>query len=205
MKNYILPLSLFFLPLGESMAQSLPNVGDCYGGGIVYYIGPKNNQPVGKRGLIASVEDVGIYSVAKPGSTVPPLSAIQLFTGYKNTQDLLKLNPNTVMNFPAAYYASNYKPIINSDQPCLDCTSWYLPSMHELKLLYIQTNLNLTAKVNFENCKGTKPSGGAYWSSSLLEERKMWYVSFDQGNSNAGKVDAQEITKPLRVRAVRAF
>ncbi len=166
------------------------HIGDCYGGGVVFYIHKDTHAPAGQRGLISAPTDtVGSFNwdIQAGGQDVPKTQA-PLFTGTKNTQSIIaKVGKNRAQ---AASAATNYAYGSYHD--------WYLPSQHELSTMYFSS---LTSGANFwKKCGATAPSAATYWSSTQHGASDAWAVSFA-----GGIVVVAKKNNPLMVRAVRAF
>jgi hypothetical protein len=169
-------------------------IGDYYGGGIIYYVNP--NPAQGNHGLIAAVED----ATKKPvmiyiKTTNTPSTQRDLFTGYSNTEQMLLAAKNAHTLAPAASAAHNY----TTKDSCPTCSPWYLPSRAELRMLFRQKVM-----INSElKAHGGQPLGNLnYWSSSQIGSRFAWGLNFDDSEVDA---NAKPIRGELYVRAVRAF
>jgi len=154
-------------------AGSVHTIGESYGGGIVFYV-----YDGGKHGLIAATADQSAGIQWYNGSnTVTNAVRDGIGAGEFNTERIIA---NQGAGAYAAQICANYQGGNYGD--------WYLPSKHELNLLYLQ-------KVTF---------GGFitnyYWSSTEYDTSSAWLQNFTNGNqANYNK----NITNG--VRAVRAF
>lgn len=171
-------------------------IGDHFGGGIVFYV-----DGTGEHGLIASLSDLtdgadnfiqwhnGVNKVT--GATGDGVGA-----GATNTSIIVAAlaadNPTGIF---AAKVAADYSI---QDDGLTECTGsadeichgdWYLPSKHELNLLFLQKGF---VGVFFE--------GIPYWSSTEYNAIEARYQYFNGGYQGFG--DKNEAN---RVRAVRAF
>jgi hypothetical protein len=147
-------------------------IGESYGGGIVFYVYDN-----GKHGLIAATSDqsTGIqWSI-----TNPVTNAVRngIHGGISNTERIII---NQGAGSYAAQLCANY---IGGDY-----ADWYLPSKHELNLLYLQKTVVGGFTSYF------------YWSSTEVSYSGAWTQNFNGGGQvNLGKVNA------YYVRAIRAF
>lgn len=149
-------------------------IGEAYGGGRVFYVYDN-----GQHGLIVALNDAGnvpwcnssytgVY-VTQTNATSDGINA-----GIRNTDMIIAAysnadaNPNGLF---AAKMASDYFIIIDG----IKYSGWYLPSMYELNLLYLQkNNLNLLFQTN------------TYWSSnnSVMTSDILlyaWNINFMNG------------------------
>ena len=157
-------------------------IGESYGGGIVFYVYDN-----GQHGLIAATADqsTGIqwYNgiVRYTGTTGDGLNA-----GAMNTALIVatQLADNQTGNF-AAKVCADYSVTVGGTT----YGDWYLPSKHELNLLYLQK----TVVGGFNNM-------GYYWSSSEFASLFAWYQDFYDGYQGYNIKDYTSY-----VRAVRAF
>lgn len=175
-------------------------VGSCYGGGVVYYVNPAPDAPVGQRGLIAAPTDASTSARWFTGSATTSLISTSslYFTGLANTNQILNgLIIITPDNAQAATAANTYTstPI---DCPNGACTNWYLPSQDELATLYFQSS-NIAGFGT--NCSGyVAPAADGYWSSTQGNILIAWFVQFSNG-----VIGGNPLNLAYRVRAVRAF
>jgi hypothetical protein len=72
----------------------------------------------------------------------------------------------------------------------VDYGDWYLPSKHELNLMYVNLHLNVVGGF----------ASNYYWSSSQYSSYRAWLQYFGSGTQNGS---FKYYTS--RVRAVRAF
>lgn len=166
-------------------------VGSCYGGGVVFYVNTTPGAPVGQRGLIAALQDIGSASGQAwyAGSLAYVGTSINLFTGRQNT-DLIIAQP--AGNTSAAYLANTYTDGVYHD--------WYLPAANELEQLSMESNFNANL---FTTCSGGAPlsTANSYWSSSQYTGagNQAWFVNLN------GVVYPDNYPSPYLVRAIRAF
>ncbi|MBC7888977.1 MAG: DUF1566 domain-containing protein [Ferruginibacter sp.] len=178
---------------GTNWYSTVHYIGERYGGGIVYYVYDN-----GQHGLIAADGDVGefqwnygtlINTLATGGSAhaclncVPGLGGGGIGGGARNTT-LIIASQSPGGNSSAAMVCTGYA--VNNGQ--ITYEDWYLPSIDELHLLYLQK----TVVGGFAN--------DAYWSSSEAGTTLAWWQTFFDGlQSRATKSNI------YRVRPVRAF
>ena len=167
---------------GTAWFSTVHFIGESYGGGIVFYVYDN-----GQHGLIAATADqsTGIqwYNgiVRYTGTTGDGLNA-----GAMNTALIVatQLADNQTGNF-AAKVCADYSVTVGGTT----YGDWYLPSKHELNLLYLQK----TVVGGFNNM-------GYYWSSSEFASLFAWYQDFYDGYQGYNIKDYS-----FYVRAVRAF
>ena len=167
---------------GTAWFSTVHFIGESYGGGIVFYVYDN-----GQHGLIAATADqsTGIqwYNgiVRYTGTTGDGLNA-----GAMNTALIVatQLADNQTGNF-AAKVCADYSVTVGGTT----YGDWYLPSKHELNLLYLQK----TVVGGFNNM-------GYYWSSSEFASLFAWYQDFYDGYQGYNIKDYT-----FYVRAVRAF
>ena len=166
------------------------HVGDCYGGGVIFYVNKSPNAVPGQQGLIVAPADVASsfpWDTQAGGQDVATTQPV-LFTGCTNTTDTLtKLGKSRAQ---AASAAHSY-----TDGQYHD---WVLPSQMELSTLYFQAAAS--GPSFWTNCKATPPSGATYWTSTQSDPKNAWGVSFA-----GGVVVIANKNNPLLVRAVRVF
>lgn len=170
-------------------------IGDHFGGGIIFYV-----DTTGQHGLIASLSDHwsdqsffiqwfnGINKVT--GATGDGVGA-----GATNTAIIVAAQSNDTPggNF-AAKIAADFSVQEDGLTACTGAVDeichggWYLPSKHELNLLYQQKDVVGGFAV------------GNYWSSTEFDANDAWYQHFSLS-------DQSYVPKPnaFSVRAVRAF
>ena len=205
MKKSVIALWVLTSTAGASQGAVQPDsasmhpVGSCYQGGVVFYVNPNPNAPVGQRGLIAATKDAsvtcsGAYKTCfwdHTGKTVPSnvANATAYFTGAANTRALVSRYSAVTQaaNAAAAYTGGGY-------------SDWYLPARDELATLFFQT-ANMP---NFgHDCAYEPPAKGEtpYWSSSqtTLYAANTWYVSFGLGYVDYGSnTDFSCFVRPVR-------
>ncbi|MCR9015418.1 DUF1566 domain-containing protein [Aquiflexum gelatinilyticum] len=160
-------------------------IGQEYGGGIIAYLlksGDRGFDPNVVHGLIVAMEDQssGIefdFNCWNEGGSYAYFTRIGF--GFENTNVVLN---NCAERPIAVSITRNYEGGGFSD--------WFLPSLEELKQLYV-------------NRKAIGGFGDSdYWSSSTYDAKKetAWYVNFSNGEES---VEFRNERK--RVRAIRAF
>jgi hypothetical protein len=172
--------------------STMKKIGDHFGGGIIFYV-----DETGQHGLIASLTDDfspwynGVFKIT--GATGDGVGA-----GATNTAIIVAAQSNDT---PGGYFAAKVAADFSVQEDGLTaCTGsvdeichgdWYLPSKHELNLLYQQRSV----------VGGF--SSNPYWSStewSGANYSLAWLQSFSDGSQG---YDSKSIT--LYMRAVRAF
>jgi len=159
-------------------------VGDFFGGGIVFWVDPANNT----HGLICAPSDNSI-GVAWGSNTisVPIANDTSIGAGAANTAAIVAAN--TAINTAADVVAN---ASING------FNDWFLPSRDELYQIFLnQTIINTTALAN-----GGASLGGTLWSSSQFSNSvgTAYFLGVSNGSLNGTGKLAQ-----LNFRAVRAF
>jgi hypothetical protein len=157
-------------------------IGETYGGGIVFFV-----YDGGQHGLIVATEDQstgirwygGLYT--NTGAKADGIGA-----GLKNTAIIIA-NQGPVDGQPfAATVCNEYSVTVDG----ITYGDWYLPSIHELNLLYLQriaVGTSLTQQ---------------YWSSTEYDELRAWHQRFSDGDLDVGTSKAYNL---FYVRAIRAF
>jgi hypothetical protein len=155
-------------------------IGESYGGGIVFYVYDN-----GQHGLIAATSDQSTGIRGYGGSyTNTRARADGVGAGLKNTAIIIANQGPVDGNAFAATVCNEYSVTVNG----VTYGDWYLPSTHELNLLYLQKSV----------VGGF--AGSNYWSSSENSNTTAWGQDFDDGLQSNGPKDYR-----LYVRAVRAF
>ncbi len=165
---------------GFAVLQSTPcnhAIGDTFAGGLIFYL-----EGSGCHGLTAkSTDESGYFQWFPPGNEHVWSWADGLFGGAQNTKKIIHMLG--AGNDPAA-------------DVCVGLTEggytdWYLPSINELDLMYI--NLYLEGIGNFTQ-------DGDYWSSTEGNGNTAWVLDFSNGRRNRVSVEFNRL-----VRAIRAF
>ena len=169
--------------VGGSSIEQL-SIGDSYQGGIIFWL-----DATGQHGLIAATADqsTGIQwynGISRYTGTIGD----GLYSGSMNTAMIVstQMADNQAGNF-AAKVCSDYSVTISG----ITYGDWYLPSLYELDLLYLQSTL----VGGFDTAK-------IYWSSCEqdITNTRAWYKFFGNG--------IQSVTSKAvagNVRAVRSF
>lgn len=169
---------------GTAWFSTVHFIGESYGGGIVFYVYDN-----GQHGLIAATAD------QNGGTAIQWYNGVDKYTGATgdglNAGDMntalivaTQMADNQTGNF-AAKVCADYSVTVGG----VTYGDWYLPSKHELNLLYLKES----------DVGGISSSG--YWSSSEFGFSGAWYQEFFYIGYQGF------ISKNLtnRVRAVRAF
>ena len=155
-------------------------VGEIYGGGIVFYV-----YDGGQHGLIAATGDQSPGIRWNGGSnTNTRARADGIGAGLKNTAIIIANQGPVDGNAFASTVCNEYSATVGG----VTYGDWYLPSISELNLLYIQK----------EVVGGF--SGVVYWSSTEITDVAAWYWDFGTG----GHFFTSKIGT-YHVRAIRAF
>ena len=160
-------------------------IGESYGGGIVFYVYDN-----GKHGLIAATSDQST-SIRWFGGTNTNTRARGdgVGAGLKNTSIIIAVQSGiytpTYDGSPfAATVCNEYAVTVDG----VKYGDWYLPSKHELNLLYLQK----TVVGGF--------ASNDYWSSTEINSITAWYQYFGGGD----QIDLPK-GETKNVRAIRAF
>lgn len=165
----------------ETFAVGTHFIGESYGGGIVFWV-----DATGQHGLIAATSDQSTGLQWYNGTNrVTNATGDGVGAGKMNTSVIIAMqtNDNTAGSFAALLCADL---LITSGG--VDYGDWYLPSVYELNLMFLQkaTIGNFTS--NF------------YWSSTEDNSSNAWFQNFfNGGQNNSFKFNT------FYVRAVRAF
>ena len=171
-------------PAGSSGGYPIHNIGESYGGGIVFYV-----YDGGQHGLIAATADQSTGGIQWYNGTLRSTGATGdgLVAGAMNTAMIVatQMADNQTGNF-AAKVCADYSV---TDSNGVNYGDWYLPSKHELSLLYLQKNVVGGFAISF------------YWTSTENDSDTSWAQAFESGYpvSFSGK------GAYARIRAVRAF
>ena len=155
-------------------------IGETYGGGIVFYVYDN-----GKHGLIAATSDK-ISGVRWYGGTNTNTRARAdgVGAGLKNTVLIIANQGALDVSAFAATFCNEYSVNVGG----VTYGDWYLPSKHELDLLYLKKSVVGGFVIGF------------YWSSTEVFSDQAWAQDFYDGQKlNASK------NLSFNVRAIRAF
>jgi hypothetical protein len=154
-------------------------IGESYGGGKVFYVYDN-----GKHGLIAATSNQS-SGIRWNGGTNTRARGDGVGAGLKNTAITIANQGAVDDNAFAATVCNEYSVTVDG----VTYGDWYLPSKHELNLLYLQKSVF-----------GVFGYNSYYWSSSENNSSTAWVQNFDDGSQAA-------LTKNLGllVRAIRAF
>jgi hypothetical protein len=155
-------------------------IGESYGGGKVFYVYDN-----GKHGLIAATSDQSTGIRWYGGSyTNTRARGDGVGAGLKNTAIIIAIQGSVDGNAFAATVCNEYSVTVDG----VTYGDWYLPSKHELNLLYSQK----TVVGGF--------ASDYYWSSSEYDYNYAWIQYFSSGSQyGLNKFN------PGYVRAIRAF
>jgi hypothetical protein len=176
----------------SSITPQAPQVGDFYGGGVVFYIfvsGDIGYVAGETHGLIAAVADQSSGIRWYNGTHVTTgATGTAIGTGSANTDAIITEQGATETSYAAglarAYTGGGYD-------------DWFLPSNDELNKMYLnRATINTTAASN----DGSNFSNTYYWSSTEFDYYNAGGQNFDFGTLTYGNKDS-----PINVRAVRAF
>jgi len=165
---------------GATGGYTVHTIGESYGGGIVFYV-----YDGGQHGLIAATADQS-SGIRWYGGTYTNTRARAdgIGAGLKNTAIIIADQGPVDGNAFAATVCNEYSVTVG----VVTYGDWYLPSKHELNLLYLQK----TVVGGF--------ASASYWSSSENDSNYAWIQYFANGiQADYNKVNA------YYVRAVRAF
>lgn len=178
---YNTTINAFQVYNGTAWYSTVHFIGESYGGGIVFYVYDN-----GQHGLIAATADYSTDIRWYGGtSTNTRARADGVGAGLKNTAIIIADQGPVDGNPFAATVCNEYSVTVAG----ITYGDWYLPSKHELNLLYLKK----TVVGGF--------SSDSYWSSSEFDNYNVWYQAFFNNGVQAsgGKFTVS------RVRAVRAF
>jgi hypothetical protein len=159
-------------------------IGESYGGGKVFYVYDN-----GKHGLIAATSDQSTGIRWYGGSnTNTRARGDGVGAGLKNTAIIIANQGAVDGSAFAATVCNEYSVTETVGGITTIYGDWYLPSKHELNLLYLQK----TVVGGFAN--------NYYWSSTEDDSSFAWYQDFGAGSQyNSLKLNT------VYVRAIRAF
>ena len=170
-------------PTGLTGGYTVHTIGESYGGGIVFYVYDN-----GQHGLIAATTDQSTGIRWGGSNTNTRAGADGIGAGLKNTLLIIANQATVDGNSFAAIVCNDYKVTVGG----VTYGDWYLPSKHELNLLYLQKNI--VGGFAADN----------YWSSTVVDYsflESAWGQDFVNGSPVAGS----KINGIYKVRAIRAF
>jgi hypothetical protein len=165
---------------GATGGYPVHTIGESYGGGIVFYV-----YDGGQHGLIAATanQSTGIRWYGGP-YTNTRARGDGIGAGLKNTAIIIVNQGSFDDAAFAATVCNEYSVTVGG----VTYGDWYLPSKHELNLLYLKRNV----------VGGF--AGSLYWSSTEAGNNFAWRQNFNDGDREySNKANA------FYVRAVRAF
>jgi hypothetical protein len=166
-------LTLMFM----STSVAAHYIGEQYKGGVIFWV-----DEVSEHGLIAATEDLSIDITWFNGNyTASHAIRDGIFSGKDNTHRIVEVQG--VKTSYAAREAINYKGNGYDD--------WYLPSRHELNLMYMQKNMI----GGFAN--------HIYWSSTELSANPLLGVCIQDFSTGDQFVSLKEYKGNVRV--IRSF
>lgn len=159
----------------QHITGSVRQVGESYGGGIIFYVDAK-----GQHGLIAAETDQSTgVAWGCSGTPITHAYGTKRSSGLANTQSII--DSCSTSGIPARL----------CDELVLNGYSdWFLPTKDELDLMY--DNLKAVGLGGFSNA--------SYWSSSSVSGTDAWSQNFNGGAQNSSAK-----TSSFRVRAIRRF
>lgn len=167
---------------GTAWYSTVHYIGESFGGGIVFYVYDN-----GQHGLIAATADQSTGSTWYNGTfRYTGTTGDGLGAGAMNTAMIVaaQLADNPTGNFSAKACA-DYSVTVDG----ITYGDWYLPSKHELNLLYQQRLI-----------VGGFAIGFFYWSSTEANANDVWFQLFSNGFTNTNGKNSTVYS-----RAIRAF
>jgi hypothetical protein len=163
-----------------SISDFKHSIGESYGGGIVFYVYDN-----GKHGLIAATSDQSSGIRWHGGTnTNTRARADGVGGGVKNTAIIIANQGAVDGNAFAATVCNEYSVTVDG----VTYGDWYLPSKHELNLLYLQKTV-------------VQPfAADGYWSSTEYDLTDASLQYFSDGAQNTSSKH-----NTYYVRAIRAF
>jgi hypothetical protein len=182
---------------GDDVNDPIPQVGDFYQGGVVFYLyveGDAGYIAGQTRGLIAAVENQSSIRWSNGSTEITGATGQAVGTGSTNTDAIISVQGATETSYAAglarAYTGGGY-------------TDWFLPSKDELNKMYLKKgDIYTTSQALLGNNSGYFTSN--YWSSTESGNSAAWKQNF--GNANGGGYQTMALkTSTYYVRAVRAW
>lgn len=163
--------------LWQHITGSVRQVGELYGGGIVFYVDAK-----GQHGLVAALNDQSTGAAwGCSGTPMTHAYGTRRGSGAANTASIVDKDSCATAGIAAR---------ICNDLVLNGYSDWFLPSKDELDLLY--TNLKAAGLGGFFNA--------SYWSSSAISSTNAWSQHFSNGTQASDTKSSS-----FRVRAIRRF
>ena len=154
-------------------------IGESYGGGIVFYVFDN-----GQHGLIAATSDQSDARWYGGSYTNTCARADGVGAGLKNTAIIIANQGPVDGNTFAARICNEYTVTVGG----VTYGDWYLPSKHELNLMYLQ----MEAIGNFEPSR--------YWSSTEVSSNYAWSQYFADGSqSSTVNKPSSGVVRPIRL------
>lgn len=167
----------------ETLLGGCLKIGDAFQGGIVFYIDATN-----EHGLIAAIEDQSNAAI---------WGCPEFIEAIANKRDIGFGNANTnaiVNNCTEDNTAAKICADLNID----GYDDWFLPTTHELELLYNYKNLvGGFTNTNYSSSTDYKNTDGIY--------KYVLTIDFGLNPVDADRQEAIIKTEPLHVRAIRKF
>jgi hypothetical protein len=179
---YNTTINAFQVYNGTAWYSTVHFVGESYGGGIVFYVYDN-----GQHGLIAATADQnGGAGIRWYGGTNTNTRALAdgVGAGLKNTVLIIANQATVDVNPFAATVCNEYSVTVAG----VTYGGWYMPSEHELNLLYLQK----TVVGGFANA--------FYWTSLEVDAGSSRFQNFSDGGQSVNPKN-----QLFRVRAVRTF
>ncbi len=164
--------------LGVGLKHSRSGLAWCIGSAIAY---PRDIETIGCKasGSYPNLEFVDATANDRNGSD--NLEQIANFLVEAGVTD----DTTTAENYPAFYFAKNYKDVTGSNVNGTDCeTGWYLPSIAELSKLYVNgkgESKIFDIDTASEALGGDKFQSYLYWSSSQYQAKNKAYCAYNLG------------------------
>ncbi len=165
----------------ENTSACTFTIGQTYQGGIIFYIDCS-----GCHGLIAAPTDQSAGATWYNGT-------FNNTTAFANGANAGAGNTKSIVY---AQGAGTYAANICNDLVLSTYSDWYLPSSHELNLMY----MNIGPGAGTPNTNIGNFAAANYWSSTEEDANQAWYQLFVLGGQFFG---AKNLS--YNVRAVRAF
>jgi hypothetical protein len=165
-------------PAGPTGGYPQHFIGASYGGGTVFYVYDN-----GQHGLIVSDMDISTGVAYTTSGNVSMARGDGVGAGEMNTTIIIAVEASQGGGSFAAVLCSEYSINVNG----VTYGDWYLPSKHELNLLYLEKST-----VGIPN--------QSYWSSTENNSSSAWRQVFGDGTQNSVNKNTSNY-----VRAIRAF